>query len=151
MEKMINQSEKRNNILFLLFYAIFFLLISGIDYFGIGIFIVILWILIYVEPIIYGFISKNAIKSFIFGFLFLPAMEIFDFIYSLSLDPSLDPSFAGNLSFLWMPKTFIISIVWGFAGFFASKRGNDKIQKIIYAACVLVFLLLEFVLTLKTY
>ncbi|WNY27591.1 hypothetical protein [Methanolapillus ohkumae] len=146
MTRLLNQNEKANNILFVLSYVFLVLLILGIGYFS-GIFGVVLFLFMYFAPIVFGFFSKNSIKSFLFGFLLLPAMEIFDFIISSMIDSN----FAGGLDFLFAPKTLLFSVVWGFSGYFAAKKGNDQVQKLIYAACVFVILLLEFVLTFKTY
>ena len=125
-----NRNEKTNNILFAFFFVIFLILLFCLHY---RIFTstaeIFLLLLLFFGGLIYGYISKNPIKSFllIFSFWFL------FFLYLLFGQITQTSVSIFTVSFLkQLVSLFLYPTVWGITGFLMAKESSNKTKRIIY-------------------
>ena len=136
----LNRTEKTNNILFIAIYLLFFasLLLEFPDIIRIYIFLLFL----YFGPTIYGFISKNPLKSYLFGFLIFPSLLIFEFVNS-----ALHPSFFQDMAAIEFRFLLLLyAVIWGLPGYFAAQRSSDKLKMIFHILFIVLFIVLQFLL-----
>lgn len=145
MSQLFENIKRKNNFLFIIFYTVSCLIM--ILFPESLLMMVTFLIFLHLGATIYGVISKNPVKSYLFGFLIHPVIEIFDSIYSYIVYST--PFFAVLLPQL--PIMLFYSVLWGIPGFFAAQLSSDKSKSVIYILIIVIFILLQFVLTVKTW
>lgn len=145
MTEFFNQNEKTNNILFISFYAFALAIIFLFTETAAALIIFIIFR--YFGAAIYGFISKNPLKSYLFGFLLHPVVEIVDTAQASVFHSA--PFFSTLLSML--PLMLFYSVIWGVSGYFAAKRSSDKFLQVIYVLIVFVFIIIQIALTIRRF
>ena len=140
----LERNEKVNNILFVAAYlfSIFVLVLFPETSPSIIVFLVFL----HLGAAIYGLISKNPLKSYLFGFLIHPVFMILNSIYAFIVYST--PIFS-DVTFSSLVQILIYSVIWGFPGFFTAQNRSNKF---LFALCLLaafVFILIQWALTYR--
>ncbi|WP_338099823.1 hypothetical protein [Methanolapillus africanus] len=126
MGGLFNQSETRNAIILLSVLLIYFLtLILNIGE--------LFFLLLFLGIFAYGVYSQSPIKSAIFGFC-IPFLFVLSYMVTSPDD----------FSRAFFPYFFVMSLLAGFAGFFAGFGRFEPKQKILYYAYSGLFVLLTF-------
>ena len=138
----LNRTEKTNNILFIAIYLFFIasLLLELPDIIRIYTFLIFL----YFGATIYGFISKNPIKSYLFGFLIFSSLLIFEFATSIIHSSFFQDMAAVEFRFL------LYAVIWGLPGYFAAQRSSDKLKMIFHILFIVLFIVLQFLLLFRS-
>jgi len=144
----MSQKETLNNVLFFSFLFIFITINIGIFFnYAVSLFENIFLFFLVFAGIIYGFISKNSVKSFLIGFLLWPVFLFFSFVRDLSAFEFME------LLLSYLPVSiiiFVISLLWGLPGFFTAKifseDGKRGLHLILTALTTLIiFVMLIFI------
>jgi len=140
----LNRNEKTNNFIFAAGYLIFFAsLYLGLPQ------TVETWISLifaYLGATIYGFISKNPIKSYLFGFLVWPSIIVLVSIYSFITSSVTLFQYISANEFIWYLS---FSVIGGVPGYFAAQRNSDKLKTAFHILFIVFFITLHFSLSLS--
>ena len=138
------KKEMLNNILFLFFLSLFILfnVFLHLNYEA-SIIELICLIFLFFGGIVYGYISKNPLKSYLIGFLLFPIMLLFSLIQdSLSFTELLSHLF--NIFIVLVYSSF-----WGLPGYFMAKESNNKKKRLAYViSSILLCFILGFIFML---
>ena len=133
---MFKINEKNSNILFLAMYGLFLISILLSVYFNL-IFSILIF---HFGSAVYGFVSKNPLKSYLFGFFiyltFIFANIIEPFFLSVDFDFSVLPY-------------FVYSLFWGLPGYFTAQKNSGKY--VLFVLCASIFVLIGIFLFLRTW
>jgi hypothetical protein len=140
---MFKLNEKMENALFVFLYVIFICSVFLTSYFSN--FVILYMILFYFGAACYGFISKQPIKSYIFGLFLYSVGAIAQSVLNFYLYHSTPSESVSSLMLL-----LIVSIICGVPGYFAAQRSVNKFKSLIFILIVVVFILIQFELTTWT-
>ena len=139
MSFLTENTEKRNNVLFVALYSIFLICCFFPQYF---VTMAIYLVFMAFGAVVYGFISKNPIKSYLFGFLIFPTVFILSIVLSF---PSLSTLLLELFS--WTLILYLLySCVWGVPGYLAALKSPNKFWSIIRALLIILAILIQYIL-----
>jgi len=139
MSFLTENTEKRNNVLFIALYSILIICCFFPQNF---VTMAILLVFMAFGAVVYGFISKNPIKSYLFGFLIFPTVSIISIILSFpSLSTLLLEVFSWNSIII-----LLYSCVCGVPGYLAAWKSPNKFWSIIRALLIILAILIQYIL-----
>ena len=165
MSGLFGQSEKVNNILFVLILILFVMssfLLSGMFKLGellnvrfetdvillsSSLSANLLFFVLFFSSIIFGYVSKNPKKTFLLGFLIWTLPFCISIIRIIIRQTSVSDVFLTNYPILAL-LSFINGILMGVAGYFVAVNHPDKNRRILYRILPLVLILITIYLFL---
>ncbi|MBZ3935391.1 hypothetical protein [Methanimicrococcus blatticola] len=141
MTGLFNQSENVNTLLFAFIWIVFILSVIGIFYgYSVHTAELIFIFLLLAGSIIYGFISKNPVKSFILG-LSIWLSWVFISTFPNILESGYGSIFENPLSFLGGMLYFAaLGSLNGGIGYFIAATHSDKRRQLLYRVIALALL-----------
>jgi hypothetical protein len=139
MSFLTENTEKRNNVLFIALYSILIICCFFPQNF---VTMAILLVFMVFGAVVYGFISKNPIKSYLFGFLISPTVLIISIVLSFpSLSTLLLELFSWTLIFY-----LLYSCICGVPGYLAALKSPNKFWSIIRVLLIILTILIQYLL-----